>query len=200
MTPIQLAFFQGFTVMLGLITALGPQNLLLIRESVRGRRAVPLAAFCITADSLLIALGVALGGAFLPSSEAGGTVPVFLVICYLGYLGINGMLRSLSRAALAVDTGREGENVLLAAAAVTLLNPHVYLDTVGLIGGVAASFGSTRWAVAAGAIAASAVWFSSIVAIGRTSSSFFSRPAVWRTVEAGASAGMLLAAWKLFPR
>jgi L-lysine exporter family protein LysE/ArgO len=74
--------------------------------------------------------------------------------------------------------------VLLTAAALTWLNPHVYLDTVVLLGSVAASQGELRWAFGAGAAVASVVWFCALGAGARLLRPVFARPASWRVLDA----------------
>lgn len=80
---------------------------------------------------------------------------------------------------------------------VTWLNPHVYLDTVVMLGSIAASHGSLKWAFAAGAMAASVLWFSALGLGARALSGPLGRPSVWRAIDASIAVVMVLVAIKL---
>ena len=137
------AFFNGFALSAALIVAIGAQNAFVLRQGLRREHVGPIVAFCALADVTLMAAGVAgLGAALdrLPGLSATLTLGGAL---FLGWYGISALRRAV-RSAEGLDTEGRGEALSLGAALArtagfTLLNPHVYLDTVLLVGVVGAA-------------------------------------------------------------
>lgn len=172
-----LTVVPGFFVMLSLILAIGAQNVFVLRQGVRREHVGLVVAICAASDAVLVAAGVAGLGRLVEA------VPWLVEAARLG-----GALFLLGYAALAarravvgggelVPTGggveaggREGAvavrsratTVAATAVALTWLNPHVYLDTVFLLGSVATTHGDDRWWFALGAAAGSVAWFTSL--------------------------------------
>ncbi|MET1036231.1 MAG: LysE family transporter [Arthrobacter sp.] len=208
MTPLS-AVVAGFGTGLSLIAAIGAQNAFVLRQGIRRRHVGAVVAVCILSDAALILAGAAGMGALveaapwaLTAARVGGAV--FLT----GYAAL-ALRRSLRPAALTVDASAGGPGggsagrgslaaAVLACLALTWLNPHVYLDTVVLLGSVAATHGEAgRWRFAAGAVIASVVWFAAIGYGARALRGLFARPVAWRVLDAVVAAVMLALAASL---
>lgn len=190
------AFFNGFALSAALIVAIGAQNAFVLRQGLRREHVGPIVAFCALADVTLMAAGVAgLGAALdrLPGLSAALTLGGAL---FLGWYGISA-LRRAARSAEGLDTEGRGEALSLGAALArtagfTLLNPHVYLDTVLLVGVVGAAQPSGgQPAFVAGAGLASLLWFSLLGYGARLLVPIFRRPAAWRVLDGLVGATML---------
>ncbi|WP_420118775.1 LysE/ArgO family amino acid transporter [Micromonospora sp.] len=174
----------GFGFSLALIVAIGAQNAFVLRQGLRREHVLPVVAICVAADATLMTAGIAGLGAALTATPAvlvavrGGGV-AFL----LGY-ALLAARRALRPAALS-PLDRPAATLratLLACLAFTFLNPHVYLDTVVLLGTVAHQ-DPNRWAFGAGAAAASLVWFTGLGFGARRLGPLLARPAAWRAVD-----------------
>ncbi|MBF6519557.1 amino acid transporter [Nocardia farcinica] len=187
-TQMLTAAVAGFGAGLSLIVAIGAQNAFVLRQGVRGQAVLAAVGICAASDIVLIGLGVAgLGavvaawpGALTAVGLAGG---VFL----LGY-GVLAARRALRPDAAALgDSGAAAGSVraaVVTSLALTWLNPHVYLDTVLLLGSIAADRGSLRWIFGLGAMLASTVWFTGLGYGARLLSPVLARPAAWRVLDA----------------
>ena len=185
-SPFLSAALQGLALGLGLIVAIGAQNAYVLRCGLARRHVLPVVLLCAVSDALLIAAGCLGLGALVSGSPellrlvaAGGAL-------FLSWYGIQALRRSLAPgtldAAAAVPASRPA--ALAAAAAFTWLNPHVFLDTVVLVGGISAQFqGALRVAFALGAAAASLIWFSLLGFGTRALIPLFARPAAWRILD-----------------
>jgi L-lysine exporter family protein LysE/ArgO len=182
------AFFQGWLMTAGLIVAIGAQNALVLRQGLTRSHVGPVVLVCTLSDWLLIALGVFGLGALIQSS------PVLLQLFRFGgaaFLLAYG-LRSAYQAwrgqaaLLQADTRGKGLSAtLVCALALTYLNPHVYLDTVVLLGSVGAQHGGDgRIAFAAGAGLASLMWFVTLGYGAAAASRGLRHPAAWRAIDA----------------
>jgi L-lysine exporter family protein LysE/ArgO len=155
------AFISGLLFSFSLVVAIGPQNLFVLRQAAMRRHVGTVVAICTVSDALLIAAGVAGTGAALAGRprliEA---VRVFGAAVIFGY-GALAVRRALVPAPATglVDQSSSRTGAVVTCLAFTWLNPAVYLDTVILLGSVAASHPGARWYFAAGAVLASALWF-----------------------------------------
>lgn len=195
------AILLGATTGLTLIVAIGAQNAYILRQGIIGKFVWPIAIFCILSDALLIGLGVFGIGKIVESAAwvlevlrwGGG---IFLV-CY----GIMAAKRAFKPAAMTVNTGEEGPQTLgkalLIAAAMTYLNPHAYLDTIVLLGGIANQQGDGRWYFYAGTLIGSTLWFSLLASCSRFLRPVFANPRAWRVLDAGIAALMFFLAYKI---
>ncbi|CAL9614916.1 LysE/ArgO family amino acid transporter [Streptomyces sp. enrichment culture] len=189
--------FAGFGTGLSLIVAIGAQNAFVLRQGIRKDAVLAVVGICALSDAVLIALGVGGVGAVVVAWPAALTVVgwiggVFL-LCY-------GALAAL-RVARPASTGLEVEGgtgagsrrrAVLTCLALTWLNPHVYLDTVFLVGSVAADHGPARWAFGAGAALASLCWFAALGFGARLLGRYLARPAAWRVLDALVAATMIV--------
>lgn len=187
----------GFGTGLGLIVAIGAQNAFVLRQGIRRSFVGPVVAVCAAADALLIVAGVlGIGGLvqaapwFLDVVRWGG------VVFLLGY-AVLAARRALHPDALRASGGGVTSvgAAVGAAVALTFLNPHVYLDTVLLVGSVANQHGpDDRWEFAAGAVTASLVWFTALGYGARLLAPVFARPSAWRVLDAGIAVLMVVIA------
>ena len=196
MTPALAGFLLGAS----LIIAIGAQNAFVLRQGLLREHVLPLCLFCASADAVLIAAGVAGLGTTISGS------PRLLIVVTAGgalFLFAYGALafrRAWTGGSMEIGAG-EGTTLsatLATAAALTFLNPHVYLDTVVLLGSLSARYGEGgRLAYALGAMAASFAWFFALGYGARLLAPLFARPGAWRVLDAGIGVVMWLIAAKL---
>ena len=200
--PLASAWFAGFTVCASLIISIGAQNLYVLRQAVQGEHIRACVAWCVVSDVTLVLLGVA------GMSQMMASYPELAYYLTMGgalFLLAYGLF-ALRRALVPADAGMPaGERklaprslgaVLAALAAITLLNPHVYLDTVLLMGSIGArQEGVGRWSYVLGAACASLTWFALLAWAGRRLQGLFARPRAWRLLDGLTGAMMLLLAW-----
>lgn len=180
-------FLQGLALSLGLIVAIGAQNAFVLRQGLRREHVGSVVLFCAAADAVLITAGV------LGMAQALGERPLVaraLAVAGAGFLiayGWRALRRARQPAVLRAAPGGEGlarGAALAQAAAFTLLNPHVYLDTVLLVGGVGAQHAAEHrpWFVA-GASIASLGWFVLLGYGARWLAPWFARPRAWQVLD-----------------
>ncbi|MGN8246953.1 LysE/ArgO family amino acid transporter [Cellulomonas soli] len=181
------AALAGLLSGLSLIVAIGAQNAFVLRQGIRREHVAPVVLVCAGADALLVTAGVAGLGRLiadhpgvLAAARWGGAA--FL----LGYAAL-AALRARRPATLhPADAGPAGlRPVLLAALGFTFLNPHVYLDTVVLLGSLAQQHGPGAGAAAfgAGAVAASITWFTALGFGATRLAGVFARPRAWQVLD-----------------
>lgn len=198
-TSLLPATLTGFGSGASLIVAIGAQNAYVLRQGVTRQRVALVVLICIASDAILIAAGVAGVGAVVDRA------PLFVdAVRWAGALFLTGYAVLAARRALhpqALD-GAEAttqteklRGVALTALALTWLNPHVYLDTVVLLGSLAVAQGDPgRWAFGAGAVTASALWFSLIGFGAHALRPLRRRPRAWRFLDAAVALQMLVVA------
>jgi L-lysine exporter family protein LysE/ArgO len=190
------AFVHGFAINIALIMTLGAQNIFILRQSLSRRHVTTTASVCLVVDIGLIAMGVVgLGGliATRPWISSAGTWggAVFLLVYALGTLRM-----ALRPQAVPVSAAPAGQRRRICVAgkalAVSALNPQAYLDSVIVMGGLAASLAPThRVGLCLGAISASAIWFFGFGYGARFAAPWFRQAATWRALSV-ISAGCLL--------
>ncbi|CCG01670.1 LysE/ArgO family amino acid transporter [Blastococcus saxobsidens] len=195
MTTELLAALAGLGMGLSLIVAIGAQNAFVLRQGLRLEHVTAVVAVCAVSDAVLILAGVA-GNAWLSARlpEAVTVIRVAGAAFLLGY-AVLAARRALRPSSIAVDAGGTRNGLLatvLTCMALTWLNPHVYLDTVLLLGSVAESRGIGKWWFAVGAAVGSVVWFSALGYGARLLRPLFARPAAWRVLDAGIAVVMAL--------
>lgn len=180
------AALYGFAVGLSLIVAIGAQNAFVLRQGLLRSHVLPLCIVCALSDALLILLGVAgFGSLVARSAQLLGVVTLGGALFLLAYAAL-ALRRAVHPHALAAagDGDASLRRVLVTGLAFTFLNPHVYLDTVVLVGGLSAQFaGTERWAYAFGAMTASFLWFFSLGYGAALLTPVFARPAAWRVLD-----------------
>jgi L-lysine exporter family protein LysE/ArgO len=188
-----LAVAAGFGTGLSLIVAIGAQNTFVLRQGIR-REAVPLVVvICAASDAVLIALGVAGVGSVVRARPTALTVVGLVGGLFLIGYGILAARRLCKPAALTVGGAAAGSRrrAALTCLTMTWLNPHVYLDTVLLLGSIAATHGALRWDFALGAACASVCWFAALGFGARLLTGFFARPSSWRVLDGLVAATMV---------
>ena len=179
------SYLNGLLVAFGLIMAIGTQNAFVLAQSLRREHHLPVAAFCVICDALLVAAGV-FGLATILAQN-----PILLGIArwggaaFLLWYGTQALRRAFSASSLeqsAGQTARSLKAVMLSALAVTLLNPHVYLDTVLLIGSLGAQQ-SVPSAYVVGAASASLLWFFTLALGAAWLAPWLARPSTWRLLD-----------------
>lgn len=181
------AFVQGLVLSLGLIVAIGAQNAFVLRQGLRREHVGPVVLFCAVADAVLIIAGV------LGMAKALGERPLLAQALavggamFLAHYGWQALRRAQQVNHLqAADGGAPMAlgAALAQAAAFTLLNPHVYLDTVVLMGSVGARYADgLRWVYVVGAAAASLTWFVALGYGARWLQPVFAQPRAWRWLD-----------------
>ncbi|WP_376767803.1 LysE/ArgO family amino acid transporter [Segnochrobactrum spirostomi] len=180
-------FATGFLLSASLIIAIGAQNLFVLRQGLRREHVGAIVLFCGSADAALICAGVAGLGAVLAAVPE---LTALLALAGAGFLGWYGVqaLRRMARAEAMVVGAADPVTLpraLLATAGFTLLNPHVYLDTVLLMGAAgSAQAAAVRPVFVAGAATASFVWFAALGYGARLLRPLFARPVAWRVLDA----------------
>jgi L-lysine exporter family protein LysE/ArgO len=185
--PDLTAFSAGFALSAALIIAIGSQNAFVLRQGLRREHVGPLVAFCAVADLLLIAAGVAGLGAVLDRVPGLASALTLGGAAFLTWYGLTALRRALHPAALLAEGGDQALSLkaaLLRCAAFTLLNPHVYLDTVLVVGAIGASQADDGqvWFVF-GAGLASALWFAALGYGARLLAPMFAKPGAWRVLD-----------------
>lgn len=181
------AFVQGLVLSLGLIVAIGAQNAFVLRQGLRREHVIPVVAFCAVADAVLITAGV------LGMAQALGDRPLLAKVLavggavFLAHYGWQALRRASQSHHMQAADGGQGMSrtaALAQAAAFTLLNPHVYLDTVLLVGSIGAQQPAALqgWFVA-GACTASLAWFAALGVGARWLAPVFARPRAWQVLD-----------------
>ncbi len=193
MTHALTALAAGFGTGLSLIVVIGAQNAFVLRQGIRRDAVLAVVGICALSDALLIALGVGgVGAVVVAWPEALTTVGLIGGAFLLGY-GALAARRAFRPSAMQVEgaSERSRRRAVLTCLAMTWLNPHVYLDTVFLLGSLAAGHGRLRWTFGLGAALASLCWFSSLGFGARLLGRFLSRPSSWRVLDALVAATMI---------
>lgn len=195
------SFLAGLGLGLSLIVAIGAQNVFVLRQGIRREHVAAVAALCAGSDAVLIALGISGIGAvtgalpwLLPAVRWLGAA--FLV--GYGLLAARRALRPSGEALLIEEAGPVPAGagaampapaptvatVILTGLALTWLNPHVYLDTVFLLGSIGATHGDQRWVFGLGAVVASTIWFFGLGYGARLLGRRLSSVRAWRVLDA----------------
>ncbi|MET9573952.1 LysE/ArgO family amino acid transporter [Streptomyces massasporeus] len=196
MTSTFTAGAAGFGTGLSLIVAIGAQNAFVLRQGIRRQAVLAVVAICALSDAALIALGVGGVGAVVVKWPAALTVVGWIGGAFLLVYGALAARRVLRPGGDGLRT--EGEaagsvrRAVLTCLAMTWLNPHVYLDTVFLLGSVAADHGELRWTFGLGAVLASLCWFTALGFGARMLGRFLAKPAAWRVLDGLVAATMIV--------
>ena len=198
------AFVNGLFMSLVLIVAIGAQNAYVLRQGLRREHVGAVVLFCAASDAVLIGAGVAGMAQALQGRPILATVLAGLGAAFLCGYGLKALWRSrrappLHATARGVSLSRAA--VVAQVAGFTLLNPHVYLDTVLLVGSAGAQYaGLLKLWFVAGAATASALWFTSLGFGARLLAPVFARPRAWRMLDALVGGTMLVLAAMLARR
>jgi len=180
-------FLQGLALSLGLIVAIGAQNAFVLRQGLRREHVASVVLFCALSDALLMAAGVLGMGQALGERPMVAHTLALAGAVFLAVYGWKALRRALQQNGLLAN--EEGDGLTWAAAmaqaaAFTLLNPHVYLDTVLLVGSIGAQQpeGLQTWFVA-GASSASLFWFCALGFGARWLAPLFAQPRAWQVLD-----------------
>lgn len=184
--PILSAAVSGFFLGASLIIAIGAQNAFVLRQGLIRNHVFVICLICALADAVLITAGVAGLGTLVSKSPMLISIVTIGGAIFLACYAFLAFKRALLPAALVA--GKDDRISLKAAVATalafTFLNPHVYLDTVLLLGSLSAAYeGNARFAFGTGAVIASLVWFFSLGYGARLLAPLFSKPAAWRVLD-----------------
>ncbi|WP_416966568.1 LysE/ArgO family amino acid transporter [Streptomyces sp. 4F14] len=195
MPPALTAAAAGFGTGLSLIVAIGAQNAFVLRQGVRRAAVLPVVAICALSDAVLIALGVGGVGVLVVAwpgvLTAVGWIGGAFLLGY-GALAARRVVRPQGALVADGDTTGSVRRAVLTCLALTWLNPHVYLDTVFLLGSIAADRGSLRWTFGLGAVLASVCWFAALGFGARLLGRFLTRPAAWRVLDGFVAVTMIV--------
>ena len=173
-------FLSGLGTGAGLIIAIGAQNAFVLRQGLLRQHVLPVVLVCIGGDILCICAGVAGMGALIRTNEWGGAL-------FLTVYGISAARRAASGNG-SMEISEVGAcsfmKAITSCLAFTFLNPHVYLDTVVLLGSIAAQYGEDlKWTFASGALTASVLWFTGLGFGARLLLPIFQNRKAWRILD-----------------
>ncbi|WP_170343645.1 LysE/ArgO family amino acid transporter [Ruegeria atlantica] len=189
----------GFALGFSLILAIGAQNAFILRQGLRREHVFFLCLTCAVSDAILIGAGVAGFGTLAQAAPWFETVMRYGGAAFLIWYGLRSLRSSwLGGSVMEIGNGKRTslKAALLTVFAFTWLNPHVYLDTVVLIGSISAQY-DDRLGFALGAMTSSFVFFFSLGYGAGILSPVFARPRAWQVLDAGIGIVMLVIALKL---
>ncbi|ODQ95280.1 L-lysine exporter [Mycolicibacterium holsaticum] len=180
-SPLVIGFLASFT----LIAAIGAQNAFVLRQGIRREHILPVVALCTASDVVLISAGIAGFGMLVNAHPGAVHAAKFGGALFLAGYGLLAARRALRPSTLVPSerTPARLVEVLLTCAAMTWLNPHVYLDTVVLLGTLANEHREGRWLFGVGAVTASAVWFTGLGLGARRLAGLFTAASTWRVLD-----------------
>lgn len=183
---------------LALIVAIGAQNAFVLRQGIRREHIGAVLAVCMAGDALLIVAGTAGIGALVTRFPGVLEVLRWAGAAYLLWFAVRSFMAAARPSALVEEGSRSKNSVIVTAAALTFLNPHVYLDTVVLLGSLANQQGSgLRWTFAVGAVTGSVLWFSALGYGARALAGVLTSPRAWRWIDASIGVLMVVLAIRL---
>ncbi|MGB3909071.1 MAG: LysE/ArgO family amino acid transporter [Pseudolysinimonas sp.] len=191
MTTPLLAALAGLGLGLSLIIAIGAQNAFVLRQGLRREHVLAVVLVCAVSDAVLIIVGVAGGGALFAALPWLVEIIRWVGAAFLVAYGVLAGVRAIRRPkpgadGLRADGSSETRGLAVAITtclALTWLNPHVYLDTVLLLGSVGSTHGDDRWWFAGGATLGSILWFTSLGFGARLLAPLFAKPLAWRILD-----------------
>ncbi len=191
---------EGFAISLGLIVAIGAQNAFVLRQGLIRSHIFVVCCICAISDATLIAAGVLGVGAWLAEYEQGAFWISMAAIAFLVVYGILRVKSSLDPQAMSISESGEDNlsTVVFTTLAFTWLNPHVYLDTLVLLGSASSRYdGPEREFFGIGAALASFIFFFSLGYGARLLSPFMENPKAWRYIDGGIAIVMFTIAFTI---
>jgi L-lysine exporter family protein LysE/ArgO len=192
------ASLVGFATGLTLIVAIGAQNAFVLRQGIRREHVLPVVLVCALADAVLISAGVAGLGVLVTRHPVVTEVIRYGGSGFLIAYGLLAVRRAFRPSAMVASDQASGtlRAALLTCLGFTFLNPHVYLDTVVLLGSIANQYDGP-WVFAVGAVAASFTWFFALGYGAKRLSGYFARPRSWQILDGLIAAVMFALAARL---
>ena len=183
-------FFQGLFLGASLIIAIGIQNAFILRQGIKRIHVFPAVITAALVDAILIAVGV-LGFGYLIEQNPGLIQWVtWGGVAFLAAFGLKSLLSAFRPShmdaddAKGVPRGRGAREIVVIVLGISVLNPHVYLDTVVLVGGLSATHGEVgKYWFGAGAIASSFIWFYALGYGARLLTPLFAKPRAWQILD-----------------
>jgi len=196
--PVLQGFFLGATM----IIPIGAQNAFILNQGIKKQYHLTAASICMLSDILLISLGIFGSSQLLTSGELAFTILTWLGIAFLsgyGLLSFKSALFSSQNKTQALNSSKTLSKVVLTCLLVTLLNPHAYIDTVVILGGVGGQFiGEAKYYFAIGCMLASIVWFYGLAMLAARMSHILSRQKVKRGIDLAVGSVMWIIAGLLY--
>lgn len=179
------AIIPGLLTGFSLIIAIGAQNAFVIRQGLTKKYVLLTVLICAFSDAFLIILGASGLGALIKSNAKVLEFVRWLGVAYLLWFAFKSARSVFSKEVLnsAGEASPNRKSVILTVLGLTFLNPHVYLDTVILLGSISNQFGSDKWFFVSGAAVASFIWFTAIGFGAKSASRFMSRPIFWKVLD-----------------
>ncbi|MGV6811670.1 MAG: LysE/ArgO family amino acid transporter [Brevirhabdus sp.] len=194
------AALSGFLLGLSLIVAIGAQNAFVLRQGLRREHVFAISLTCALSDALLIIVGV---GGFSAATKVMPALADYMLWGGVAFLVVYGLM-NLRAALKGGEALNPAENratplgqALATCLALTWFNPHVYLDTVVLLGSISAQYPGREWVFGAGAVIASFTFFFALAYGARLLSPLFARPNAWRVLDGIVAFTMFAIALKL---
>lgn len=173
------SYLTGFTLMATLIMPIGMQNAFVLNQGIKRQHHLLVASFCSLSDAFFMSIGVWGGAKLLSSSPWLLQTIGILGSIFMSYYGFTCLKAAIKKDQLDLESEQHGslKTVLLACAAFTFFNPHVYIDTIVILGGFAANLQHDQlpW-FTVGGVTASIVWFFSLALLGKKLSPFLAKP------------------------
>jgi L-lysine exporter family protein LysE/ArgO len=179
------AIIPGLLAGFSLIIAIGAQNAFVIRQGLTKKYVLLTVLICAFSDAILIALGASGLGALIKSNKNILEFVRWFGVIYLLWFAFKSAKSVLKKEVLnsAGEASANRKSVILTVLALTFLNPHVYLDTVILLGSISNQFGTDKWFFVIGAMLASFIWFTAIGFGAKSASRFMSQPIFWKILD-----------------
>lgn len=179
------AIIPGLLTGLSLIVAIGAQNAFVLRQGLLRKHVFVIVLICALSDGLLITLGVLGLGSLIAALPWLLEVIRWVGVAFLVWYGSSSLRRFIKQDSLKAAESSVGsiKQAVVTTLALTFLNPHVYLDTVIFIGGIASQFGDQKWWFVLGAITASFLWFFSLGFGASKASVLVSKPVFWKILD-----------------
>lgn len=193
---------QGFILGAGMIIPIGAQNAFVLNQGIKRQYHLVAATICVLSDFILIAVGIYGGSQIISSSELAFTLLTWTGILFLigyGFMSFRAAMAGVYERQSELKSAKTLSKVVIACLAVTLLNPHVYIDTVVILGGVGGQFeGDAKVYFAFGCMIASMVWFYGLAVLSARMSDVLRRTNVKRGIDIAVGLIMLGIAGSLF--
>ena len=179
------AIIPGLLAGFSLIIAIGAQNAFVIRQGLTKKYVLLTVLICAFSDAILIALGASGLGALIKSNKNILEFVRWFGVIYLLWFAFKSAKSVFKKEVLnsAGEASANRKSIILTVLALTFLNPHVYLDTVILLGSISNQFGTDKWFFVIGAMLASFIWFTAIGFGAKSASRFMSQPIFWKILD-----------------
>ena len=179
------AIIPGLLAGFSLIIAIGAQNAFVIRQGLTKKFVLLTVLICAFSDAILIALGASGLGALIKANKNILEFVRWFGVIYLLWFAFKSAKSVFKKEVLnsAGEASANRKSVILTVLALTFLNPHVYLDTVILLGSISNQFGTDKWFFVIGAMLASFIWFTAIGFGAKSASRFMSQPIFWKILD-----------------